>query len=291
MNGWGYTFISQTYTLLAFCRTAGNPELATVTGEDLNRYLSATSIGAATSRYRHSTLARFFEFWHFREEMPHLAFPSPRRKSRQLFMPYVYSEQEIKRLIMAVEACQADINCSISSSTLKSLLLTLYATGARLGEILGLQVCDLTDNLTTLTLRETPRGVRRQLPVNGDLRRILVSYIANRHQDSAASDPLFSTIRGRSIPETTLGHTYRRLCNVAGVVRSDGTKFRPRLNDFRATFAVSRITNWIRDGSDLNCMLPALAVYMGHGSLTATEHYLQKAPERFRQQLHLLDSN
>ena len=60
--------------------------------------------------------------------------------------------------------------------------------------------------------------------------------------------------------------------------------------DLRHTFAVHRITAWIKHGADLNRMLPALSVYMGLAGLRSTEKYLSLTPERFRAQLIKLSS-
>jgi hypothetical protein len=68
----------------------------------------------------------------------------------------------------------------------------------------------------------------------------------------------------------------------------EGTQYQPRLDDLRCTFAVHRITSWVRNGADLNRMLPALAAYMGQMGLGATERYLAMTPERFRKALNKL---
>ena len=60
------------------------------------------------------------------------------------------------------------------------------------------------------------------------------------------------------------------------------------MQDFRATFAVHRLVSWIRQGADLNRMIPALSTYMGYPELAAAEKYLAFAPERFREQLNQL---
>ena len=60
------------------------------------------------------------------------------------------------------------------------------------------------------------------------------------------------------------------------------------MQDFRPTFAVHRITCWMRTRANLNRLLPALAVYMGHANLHTTQKYLFMTPERFRKQLNKL---
>lgn len=287
MNGSGYAFVQQAYVLSSFCRAAGDPELRSVAADDLMRYLNRGEISSGTWRNKYSILSRFFQFWYFRQEMPPVTLPPPRPRTPQLFVPYIYSKAEIRRLLQTVDACQSHVNCSISPFTLKSLIVTLYATGARLGEVLSLRSRDL-ENSGILHIGGTSRGLRRRLPINRELQTVLLRNSEDRLSRSSTSGLLFLNEEGRRISEATLRHNYARLCKLAGVSRRYGKEFRPRLNDFRATFAVHRITSWIRYGADLNRMLPALAAYMGHAGLGTTAKYLQRTPERFREQLNLL---
>jgi integrase/recombinase XerD len=78
------------------------------------------------------------------------------------------------------------------------------------------------------------------------------------------------------------------LRQLATVERHDGVFYQPRMHDLRSTFAVHRITSWIKEKADLNRMLPALAAYMGLSSLVTTEQYLALTPERYRKQLRKL---
>src|SRR5580658_6532927 len=59
----------------------------------------------------------------------------------------------------------------------------------------------------------------------------------------------------------------------------------PRMHDLRATVAVHRLTSWLRQGGDLNRLIPALSAYMGQCGLGSSERYLKLTPERFRKQL------
>ena len=63
----------------------------------------------------------------------------------------------------------------------------------------------------------------------------------------------------------------------------------PRLHDLRATFAVTRLLLWYRDGQDVMARLPLLSTYLGHACVSDTEVYLrittallQEANTRFR---------
>jgi hypothetical protein len=61
-----------------------------------------------------------------------------------------------------------------------------------------------------------------------------------------------------------------------------------RTSNLRYTFALHRITSWILKNADPNRMLRALAAYMGHSGLWATERYPLMSPERFRKSLKKL---
>ena len=62
------------------------------------------------------------------------------------------------------------------------------------------------------------------------------------------------------------------------------------MDDLRTTFAVHRLTTWLRQGADLNRLIPALSAYMGQCGLGSSERYLKLTPERFRTQLNRLES-
>jgi integrase/recombinase XerD len=82
-----------------------------------------------------------------------------------------------------------------------------------------------------------------------------------------------------------VGRAFRNLRRLMGVQRHDGAIYQPRMHDLRATFAVHRLTSWLRQKADLNRLIPALSAYMGQIGLGATERYLKLTPERFRTQL------
>src|ERR1035441_6647811 len=77
-----------------------------------------------------------------------------------------------------------------------------------------------------------------------------------------------------SRPPLSLNGNLRKVCKIALLRRHDGSEDQPSMQDFRPTFAVHRITSWIRNGADLNRLLPALAVYMGQVGLSSTQKYL-----------------
>ena len=55
---------------------------------------------------------------------------------------------------------------------------------------------------------------------------------------------------------------------MAGITEFEGPK--PRVYDFRHTFATECICRWMREGRDIDAMLPFLSAYMGHARFEDT---------------------
>ena len=169
------------------------------------------------------------------------------------------------------------------------LLLFLYGTGALVSEALRLRRDEVDFRKRVITIRSNRFNRRRTIPICPDLLRVLWGYHVRNHRNEKMRAPqFFLNKRGESITEQSAQKTFQRLRAVAGIVRQDGACYQPRLHDLRHTFAVHRVTAWIRRGADLNRMLPALSAYIGQVGLHSTNRYLTLTPERFRAQLDKL---
>lgn len=61
-----------------------------------------------------------------------------------------------------------------------------------------------------------------------------------------------------------------------------GTKEKnPTVHSLRHTFVVRRINAWMRDGQDMNIMMPYLCRYLGHSSVNETYYYYHQVVEAF----------
>jgi integrase len=93
------------------------------------------------------------------------------------------------------------------------------------------------------------------------------------------SDSLFSMRDGADLTDSALSVVFRRLRTIAGIQRDGGARNQPRMHDLRHSAAVHRVTAWYRCGADLNDLLPKLATYLGHKSLSGTQRYLTMTQE------------
>jgi site-specific recombinase XerD len=139
-----------------------------------------------------------------------------------------------------------------------------------------------------MTLRSGAQRSLRCIPIGIDLKRELQAFLKSSNHRTRRNGLIFLTKFGEPIARQTFLSAFHRLLRVAEVGREGNSTPKPRFKDFRPTFAVQRITSWIKAGADLNRLLPALATYMGNVTLQSADQYLALTPERFRKELQKL---
>lgn len=190
-------------------------------------------------------------------------------------LPHIFSPVEIRILLDEIGKMQHPFR----SRTYRALLLILYCTGLRTGEAVRLRIGDV--DLREKVLRvEVSKARSRWVPFEETLAAELSAYLRERRRINPASeDSRFlvqpnSTPCGRPIVTNAIIVLLRR----AGLKPRTG-RVGPRPYDTRHSFAVNRLTEWYRDGVDVQERLAWLSAYLGHDDLLGTQDYLQLTPE------------
>jgi integrase/recombinase XerD len=283
----GHIFEKGESNLTAFSRHVGDVDLRQVRTEQVLTYLNAPITSTITWRLKYQMLFRFFDFWASRGVMPELLMPPPRPPVRQTFVPYIYTRAELRALLRATARLQNPFR-RIERQTLRTFIILLYGTGALVGEMVNLMHRDVNLEAGMITIRSKSFSRSREIPIGADMQDVLRKYLNWRSRRNFQSANLFVTKDDSPITNTKVNKNWQRLRVIAGIKRNEGDTYQPRLHDLKFTFAVHRITSWIRNGADLNRMLPALAAYMGQVGMGSTERYLHMTPERFRKELDKL---
>ena len=85
-------------------------------------------------------------------------------------MPYVYSADELQRLINPTSPEQIGFR-KIQPHTLRAVLLLLYGAGLRVGEAVALTLQDVDLDAAVITIRDTKFHKTRLVPVGLKLNR------------------------------------------------------------------------------------------------------------------------
>jgi integrase/recombinase XerD len=275
----GAKFQSQAIALRSFLRRYGNRPLGAITPREIKQFLDDPRTGPAAWRKKYGVLRNFFVYWRCRGGLNVVPMPPAAPKHAQTFVPYIYSRPELRLLLETVARCQRNVECRISAATLRVLLLFLYGTGMRAGEALRLRMADVDLDNGVIAIRGTKFYKSRLVPLGRDVVRLLREYLATPGRWNQHYLPVFQSRQHKLLGNTRVDHTFRRLCSLAGVRRSDTSSHQPRLHDLRHTFAVHRLTEWYRTGADVQTLLPALSTYLGHVDLHSTQYYLTMTPE------------
>jgi integrase/recombinase XerD len=229
----------------------------------------------ASQAFRLSVARQFAHFLLRKDHKVHV--PVRTRPVPGDFVPRIFSSDEIRRILIAVDQIRPDRNSRLRHLIFPELFRLYYACGLRSQEPLCLTVADV--DLAEGVLTITGKLRKRLVPVPPSLRDRLCAYNA-RFGNRSAKDIFFPGPKGESYERSAVYQAFRRALRAAGIPHG-GRGQGPRLHDLRHTFAVHCLVRWYRQGLNLDAMLPVLATYMGHKSGRGTQRYLRLTADLF----------
>ena len=282
----GVRFARAEGALKALLRSAGDRPLKGITPKQISTYLDGSRMSAYTWWREYQVIRSFFRFWLSRNELTRLPMPRPQAALPPPFRPHVFSRIELIRLLLAIERTSL-----FDPLTIRTFLLFIYGTGARVYEAINLRVSDINFPNKLVSLRRPDGGQRRVLPIGRTLRNALDLYVQSSAAQRRGTDLVFVTRDGRPLRHKTLRYNFVRICARARIRQEHAHSPTPGMHDLRHTFAVHVLEAWVRQGKDLQQMLPVLSGYLGHTLLKSTELYLRLVPERFVKPLSTLQKS
>jgi site-specific recombinase XerD len=274
------------YTLRSFCRAVGlRTSVTRIRPKVVAVFLAGTGPITRTWHSKYGALKGLFLFAVSRGHLEKAPLPTELPKYSCTFVPYIYSREELRRLMEAVPSYHC-FPSRMEPPTLRAMLLLLYGAGLRRGEALRLSVADVDLANSLLTIRDSKFFKSRLVPISADLTKVLSDYARWRtatYPSANTGSHFFVGRHGKMLHPWTLQDTFERLRKYAGVRRTDGSRYQPRLHDLRHAFAVHRLTEWYRQGADVQRLVYHLSVYLGHARLTHTQVYLTLTPELLQQ--------
>ena len=231
--------------------------------------LSQTLRAASQARYI-STLRRFYKHLLMRGLIridPTLKIAMPVKPSR---LPKVLSESQVEALLAAP---QTD---TVLGQRDRAMLETLYATGLRVSELVGLKLHEL--NFDMGVVRIFGKGSKERLvPLGEEAVDWLRDYLAEARPallNHRQSEDFFVTARGEAMTRQAFWQMIKRYAVVAGI---DPNRLSPHV--LRHAFA----THLLNHGADLR----VVQMLLGHSDISTTQIYTHVARERLKT-LHAL---
>lgn len=277
----GMRFTSADRLLRQFAGAMGNVEMPDVRPEAVVTFLQGAGILTATWRLKYNVLSGFYRFAISRGYCQTCPLPSTVPKLPPSQTPYVYSPEELRRLIDATPSLY-DCRSKQQASMFRTLILLLYGSGLRIGEVLRLTMLDTDLIDRVIVVRDTKFFKTRLVPIGPKLSIELCAHVERRRHlpmPAGESSRLFTSYTGQGWSYSQVITLFQRLRRAAHIDCPEGELHPPRLHDLRHTAAVHRVLAWYRDGKDVQRLLPQLATYLGHLDIKSTQRYLRMTPE------------
>jgi integrase len=204
-----------------------------------------------------------------------------RRVRQQQRRPYLYTEEEVKRVLQAALSFPSP-KAPLRPLGLYTMLVLAYCAGLRLGEIVGLELGDVHLQDETIDIRETKFFKSRRLPLAPTVMEALKHYVAARQATGAPTSAESGLFWNQRCADR---YSYGGIRNLlVQVLRRAGLKptrgrVGPRIHDLRHAMVGARMRQWYRDGINPQSRLPYLATYLGHKDIKSTLVYLSITPE------------
>ncbi|MGL4232080.1 MAG: site-specific tyrosine recombinase XerD [Casimicrobium sp.] len=253
---------------LAWCAKS-SIDIAKTTAPDIERYLAAQfneGAKATSAARRLSSLKRFFK-WQVeigtRSDNPCSLVDAPRSTR---YLPKTLTEKQVEALLAA-----PDETTDLGQRD-KAMLETLYASGLRVSELVGLKIVQL--NLEDGLVKIMGKGSKERLVPLGDLARDAIrAYVAGARSTwltpPKKSDYVFVTARGEPMTRQAFWYLIKKHAFTAGI---SPDALSP--HTLRHAFA----THLLNHGADLR----VVQMLLGHSDITTTQIYTHVARERLK---------
>ncbi len=260
------TFLSDTF-----------PASKIVTRQIILRYLKEISHLHPRTRRNHLLYIRQFCRFLFQQGLktyiPEKGLLPPGRTS---IRPHIYTKAEVISIgKYALELRQKNRNDLLRPHTYATLFQLLWVSGLRIGEALRLNIEDINLEQSVLHIRQTKFGKSRFVPISKSTIKALKQYLILRNShdsNSKPSAPVFMNSRMKRCSIQNVYLSFKKIIARSGIKTFQGGK--PRIHDFRHSFATHWLADFYRLKKDPTASLPSLATYLGHVNLAATQVYL-----------------
>lgn len=297
----GRTYENDEYTLNRLRRFLVNAGASDLDEQLFDRWrASFYRLSNPTRIMRERAVHRFCRYRRRRD--PHCFLPDPKSftRLRSLPLPRIIEHEQVVQLLRYVSALLPTAREPLRPAALRLAILLLYTTGLRRGELVRLTLGDVDAQRGVLFIRDSKFHKSRWVPLSASVRSELRRYLDARRRagfDARAKAPVICHTGGIAYTGEGFGQTLTSLLAAVGIRDQNGR--RPRVLDFRHSFAVAALLRWYENGADVQVNLPKLALYMGHVSIVSTAYYLRwmpavvaRASERFERSAgHLIEGD
>lgn len=282
----GEKFTTDEKILKYFCKKIGpSIEIKDITENRVNDFLYGNTMTITLGWFRkHTALVGFYRYLLTRHDVITIPLPIILPKRPPPFIPYIYSQKELKLLFDTALDYQK-IKSPISPYMVRIVLILTYALGLRIHETLSIRLGDIDLENLVLTIQQSKFYKSRLVPFNQEIKEVIKDYLCWRKQQNqphSSEIALFIGKNNQPFNIHTMQGIFQKIRRKAGIKRDDAS-LQPRIHDLRHTFAVNRLKSWYQENKNVQQLLPVLSTYLGHQQLSYTSVYLTMTDDLLRE--------
>ena len=189
---------------------------------------------------------------------------------------HIFTETELKAFFSSIDKCRKSPFSPYRCYVIPVIFRLLYTCGLRASEARLLNVDDVDLGTGKIFIRGSKGWEARIIYVSLDMLDLLCRYDCIIQRYLPARKAFFPNQKGDYYSKSTLDiwfHEFWDTLPEAAVTKGN----KPRVHDFRHSYCVYRLNQWVRDNADLNALYPYLSEFVGHSNFADTDYYLTLA--------------
>lgn len=194
------------------------------------------------------------------------------RAARSEFRPYIFSEDELRRLAAASDSLPPARRSNVHQQIYPVLVRMLIGTGMRIGEVLALKIGDVDSLNGVIKVINGKNGVSRYIPVSDSLKKVLCGYTETIDMSDEDKPFFTSSYTGDHLTYDAMKYMFPKIFKAAGIYMADGKT--PNIHSIRHTFCTRSLEKMLDSGMNIYTAIPILAAYVGHVNYLDTEKYI-----------------
>jgi site-specific recombinase XerD len=227
--------------LLGFGKYVGlDNELEFITENKCSEYIDFKGMqnGKATSYWFciYSAIEGLYQWAIIRGYINNCAHPKYKPNQPETFKPYIYSNDELKRLFSAAISYRKHFN-TLYSEVIQIMLKVTYGLGLHPSETVNLHVNDIDIANGIVYIRETKFYKSRMIPVENQVLGMIKQYVSWRvnavRKTTSNDNHLFLDKKRQPVKLSALQQAFRLVCDMVDVHRNDTSQCDVRLQDLR----------------------------------------------------------
>lgn len=186
---------------------------------------------------------------------------------------HIFTKAEIKAFFGSIDQCKKSPFSQWRCYVIPVIFRLLYTCGLRSSEARLLRIDDIDLPSGEIYIRKSKGWEARVIYVSEDMLDLLCRYERIISIAFPGREAFFPNQAGSFYNKSILDIWFHEFWDpLLEATVTKGNK--PRVHDFRHTYCVYRLNEWVENNEPINSLYPYLSEYIGHSHFADTDYYL-----------------